>query len=99
MKTQTHHFHQAFLLLDAVMGICICATALILTFGFLYTFSPTTKLSTYDTYKQLLLSPTITSITLNTHSTPSLTYEVFEQSYTAPHNFELLRFYTPKAIR
>lgn len=98
MSKQLYNSHQAFMLLDAVMGICICATALILAFGFLYTLAPTPKISTYSAYKQLFLSPKTTSVALNTHSTPLLTYELLEHSYSIPDNFEFLRFYMPKAI-
>lgn len=36
-KTQPLHSHQAFMLIDAIMGISICASAFALAFGFLYT--------------------------------------------------------------
>lgn len=98
MIKQPQNSHQAFMLLDAVMGICICASAFGLAFSFLYTFTAPKSPTTYATYKQLFLAPTHTLTSISPYSQPHLVYEVLEQSYTIPSTLETLRFYTPNAL-
>lgn len=98
-KAQPLRSHQAFMLIDAVMGISICASAFALAFGFLYTLTPSTQITTYETYKQLFLNPLHTHTAITPLSQPTLTYEVLEQSYINPNTLEILRLYTPKTIR
>ena len=99
MIKQPQNLHQAFMLLDAVMGICICASAFGLAFSFLYTLAPPKSLTTYTIYKQLFLAPTHTPTNISPDSQPHLVYEVLEQSYTSPSTLETLRFYIPNALR
>lgn len=90
--------HSAFMLLDAVMGICICASAFMLTFGFLHTLVPPSKPLTYELYRDIFLSPQISqSISISTTSSPTITYEALEQMQIMPQN-ETLRIYMPTAI-
>ena len=89
----------AFMLLDAVMGICITAIAFTFAFGFLYTLSPSVRISTYEVYKALFFTPHSAQTTITTHSQPTLTYDILEQSCTSPNTFETLRFYSPTDIR
>lgn len=97
-QIKTKCSHSAFMLIDATVGICICASAFILAFSFLHTLSPNMPISTYTTYKQLLSSTNGTQITINTLSRPTLTYQILELSYTHPVSFENLRLFIPAAI-
>ncbi|RDU60294.1 hypothetical protein [Helicobacter marmotae] len=89
----------AFMLLDAVMGISICASAFMLAFTFLHTLTPSPTPSTYRAYKYLFLSPQSSPLSISTSSAPTLTYELREQSYSDPLTFEKLRFYIPTSLR
>lgn len=86
--------HSAFMILDAVMGIFICATALGLVFAYLYTNTPKRHLASYEAYKHTLLSTAHTPATLTSKSSPYLTYQVQEHLYTS-QNFESFRYYIP----
>ena len=89
--------HAAFMLLDAVMGLCVCAVGFSLTFGFLFLLSPTPKPKTANAYKQILDSPPHATIELSTHSAPMLTYSVDE--YKHDDGTEVLYYFAPKAIK
>lgn len=87
----------AFMLLDATMGIFICASALLLIFSYLYTIAPKPKASSYETYQRTLLSTSHTPVSLKSVSSPNLIYQAQEYTYTS-QNLENFRFYLPTAL-
>lgn len=90
--------HSAFMLLDAVMGICICASAFVFAFMFLYALTPTHTPTSYEVYKGLFVNPIQTSLSSSPNSS-QIQYEILEHSYTSSKSLETLRFYIPQSIR
>ncbi len=92
--------HPAFMMLEAVMAICVCASAIILTLGFIHTLNADlqTRPSSYQTYKNTLLSPVSSTQMITSLSPAHLTYETQALSYT--HTFgETFVFYIPIHIQ
>lgn len=88
----------AFMLLDATMGIFICASALLLIFSYLYTIAPKPKPSNYETYQHTLLSAPYAPASLKSVSSPILIYQTQEYTYTS-QNQESFRFYLPITLK
>lgn len=89
-----HTTHRAFVLLDAVMGIFVCALGFSLAFSFL-SLQNLPQISNYAYYKQLLVSPQLTQTQLSTHSTPTLIYQGNIHRSTESN----LSFFAPTHIR
>lgn len=91
---KAHATHRAFVLLDAVMGIFVCALGFSLAFSFL-SLQNLPQISSYTHYKQLLLNPQLTQTQLSTHSTPTLIYQGNIHRSTESN----LSFFAPTHIR
>ena len=99
MKVKHHHLRQAFMMLEAILALCVCASAIALAFGFIHTLNANlqTQPSPYQAYKNTLLSPQISNQTLTPLSPSQLVYETQQSSYT--HTLgETFIFFTPIQI-
>lgn len=90
----------AFMMVEAIIAICVCASAIILALGFIHTLNADlqTRPSPYQTYKNTLLSPIVSTQMITPLSPAHLTYETQRLSYT--HTLgETFVFYIPTHLQ